>query len=369
MFPSISIQRLATAIAILFVAAGVVLAQKRDPLPVPDIPGFRTLKCDFHLHTVFSDGDVWPTTRVQEAWRDGLDAISITDHDDYRPHSEDVQKDLSRPYVIAAPVARQLGLILIPGVEITRGDVHFNALFVTEPNLFAGTEMIAALRQAREQGAIVFWNHPHWRNVRGWPEAVDAAHKQGLFTGVELVNGSTFHADAYPFIESKKLAILSNSDYHQSAPGERRTRPITLVFATNADSESVREAMRAHRSAAWMGGEVWGSEEHLKALWKGAVKTLQSEIRLQGKQRQANLQIHNASALPFNLKVKNAPSWLSAKNVSLAAESIGSLSLSLQGGAPEEDSTAELQLEITNFHTAPGKNLVVSLPIKIVRVQ
>ena len=39
-------------------AAAPAAAQHRDALPVPDLPGYRTLKCDFHTHTVFSDGEV-----------------------------------------------------------------------------------------------------------------------------------------------------------------------------------------------------------------------------------------------------------------------------------------------------------------------
>ena len=42
----------------------------------PDIPGYFTLKCDLHQHTVFSDGYVWPTIRVKEAIKDNLDAIA-----------------------------------------------------------------------------------------------------------------------------------------------------------------------------------------------------------------------------------------------------------------------------------------------------
>ena len=49
-----------------------VSAQDRVEINIPDIPGYRTLKCDFLMHTVFSDGDVWPTVRVQEAWAEGL---------------------------------------------------------------------------------------------------------------------------------------------------------------------------------------------------------------------------------------------------------------------------------------------------------
>jgi len=36
---------------------------------IPDIPGYYTIKCDLHMHTVFSDGKVWPTVRVDAAIR------------------------------------------------------------------------------------------------------------------------------------------------------------------------------------------------------------------------------------------------------------------------------------------------------------
>lgn len=53
-------------------------AQTRNEIQIPDLKGYETLKCDFHIHTVFSDGTVWPTVRVDEAYREGLDAISLT---------------------------------------------------------------------------------------------------------------------------------------------------------------------------------------------------------------------------------------------------------------------------------------------------
>src|SRR2546425_10330855 len=124
--------------------AGGASAQERDPLPVPDLPGLKTLKADFHLHTVFSDGEVWPTVHVRDAWRDGLDAVALTDHVEYHPHASDVAVDLRRPYEVARPLAGELGVILISRVEITRpapgspatlpvGSGPFNALFVTDP--------------------------------------------------------------------------------------------------------------------------------------------------------------------------------------------------------------------------------------------
>ena len=71
---------------VLVLPASGVLAQVRRELHIPDIMGYKTLKCDFHMHTVFSDGAVWPTVRVDEAWQEGLDALAITDHIEYQPH-------------------------------------------------------------------------------------------------------------------------------------------------------------------------------------------------------------------------------------------------------------------------------------------
>ncbi len=66
-------------------------AQTRHEIDIPDLKGYQTLKCDFHIHTVFSDGLVWPTVRVDEAYREGLDAIALTEHIEYRPHQKDIQ--------------------------------------------------------------------------------------------------------------------------------------------------------------------------------------------------------------------------------------------------------------------------------------
>ena len=68
----------------------------RTPVQLPNPPGWITLKCDFHLHTVFSDGLVWPTVRVEEAWRHGLDAIAITDHIEYQRFREDINTNRNR---------------------------------------------------------------------------------------------------------------------------------------------------------------------------------------------------------------------------------------------------------------------------------
>ena len=112
---------LAFLLVLSFAFTGECFAATRREVKIPDISGYRTLKCDFHTHTVFSDGQVWPTVRVEEAWREGLDAIAITDHIEYKPHKQDVKPDNDRPCDIAIKAGEEKGIILIRGAEITQG--------------------------------------------------------------------------------------------------------------------------------------------------------------------------------------------------------------------------------------------------------
>lgn len=64
-------------------------------------------KADLHLHTTASDGAVNPIDLVELVHSKGLSTIAITDHDSIVG------------YKMALPRARELGIELIPGVEIT----------------------------------------------------------------------------------------------------------------------------------------------------------------------------------------------------------------------------------------------------------
>ena len=103
------------------------IASNPDPgdraIQFPDTASHQTLVVDLHTHTVFSDGHVWPRTRVAEALRDGLDAIAITDHLEWQPHLADIpHPDRNRSYDIAVESLGDAQLIVIRGSEITRDD-------------------------------------------------------------------------------------------------------------------------------------------------------------------------------------------------------------------------------------------------------
>ncbi|MEO0754899.1 MAG: PHP domain-containing protein, partial [Pseudomonadota bacterium] len=82
------------------------------------------LTADLHTHTVFSDGQVWPTIRVEEAHRDGLDLLAMTEHLEGQPKRDDIpHPDRNRSYEVAVESlvrAGYQGLLIINGAEITR---------------------------------------------------------------------------------------------------------------------------------------------------------------------------------------------------------------------------------------------------------
>ncbi len=206
---------------ILFIAffTTQIQAQHRKEIQIPDIPGYITLKCDFHIHTIFSDGDVWPTVRVSEAWKQGLDAIAITDHIEYRPHSQDLKSDHNRSYEIAKPMADQNGIILIRGTEITRKmpPGHLNAIFITNANLIERDDWFEACREAKDQGAFIFWNHPGWKVQQPektlWWSQHTKLLEAGLLEGIEAFNDHDFYPEALKWAQEKKTYAACQLGY------------------------------------------------------------------------------------------------------------------------------------------------------------
>ena len=352
----------------------------RTALPVPDLPGFVTLKGDFHLHTVFSDGAVWPTVHVNEAWRDGLDVIALTEHAEYHPHKDDVKVDAGRSYLVAKPLADQLGVILVPGIEITKpdpytaprvlpeGSAHFNALFVTDANALNVPDLYEALRRARAQNAFVFWDHPRFRVPRAlWFPQIAKAFDEGLFAGMELVNGSFVYDEAFPWVAERRLTILANSDAHVPTPPREagHRRPITLLFAKTRDEAGVRDALEQRRTAAWLGDDVWGEEPYLKGLWDGAIR-LQAPGGPLHPGAVPILRFTNSSAIAMTLRVRETPPWMvPPESIELAAQTETLVSVPLERSAPVGRHEVALVVDVTNLHPAPGRPLTVRVPISL----
>jgi len=249
----------------------------------PDIPGYKTLKCDFHMHTVFSDGDVWPTVRVREAVNEGLDAICITEHLEYYSHSQYISGDHNSSYEIAKPYADKKDLILIRGAEITKGmpPGHFNFLFIEDANTIDSVDWKTAILQANEQGAFVFWNHPGWRmddEVPVWYAEHSWLYSRGLIQGIEIVNENSYYPLAHQWGLDSNLTLLGNSDIHAPIDlffdrNKGEHRPITLVFAKERSEEGIREALDSGRTAIYHKEMIIGEEWFLRELFYSSIST------------------------------------------------------------------------------------------------
>jgi len=292
-----------------------VNAQSRKEIQIPDIPGFHTLKCDFHIHTVFSDGNVWPTIRVNEAWTQGLDAIAITDHIEYRPHSKDITADHNRSYEIAKPYADKAGLILIRGTEITRKmpPGHLNAIFITDANL-----------------------------IENYPEALLWA-------------------------QEKHLTLLANSDVHDpietSYDLATTHRPVTLVFATEHTPEALKMALVNQQTAIYYEDRLVGETKFLAPIFYASIQVLNNPLRIENKVTKY-IQLHNNSDVDYDLsRINSVDGFSYQKHVVLKAHQ--TTLIEIKGTSAEIKDRAKLKLiyEVTNLTVAPAENLKVEIEV------
>ena len=367
---------LSLTVGLVALLPGVLAQEARRTRPVPDIPGYVTLKADFHLHSIFSDGEVWPTVHVREALRDGLDAVSLTEHLEYRPHKADVAGSAWRAFEVARPLADRLGVLLVPGVEITRpvpgaksdwpvGSAHFNVLFPTDVDALDTPDLAEALSRAKAQGAFVFWNHPGFMGKPAeWFPHVGALFQAGLFNGIEVVNGDQFYPEALRWAAERSLTSLACSDAHLPMPAHLKSaqRPITLVFARSRNLDGVKEALVARRTLAWLDRQVWGDAALLRALWVASV-TPQPAIGTAGAEVQVSVQ--NTSAIAFDLHVVGAPTWLTLGDAMVAAESTTVVKGRLAADAPAGSHAVDLAVQIRNLQPQSGTALEASLPLSI----
>ena len=295
--------------------------QDARSIDFPDPEGYVTLVADLHTHTVFSDGDVWPTIRIEEAAKDGIDVISFTEHLEYQPHIEDIpHPDRNRSFELGQLAVSNSDLMVIRGAEITRqinddlkAPGHINAVFIQDANKLyrydasRKEEALAqfrpqatihspaeeynaiarlwpaeqAMQEANAQSAFVFWNHPAWFAQR--PDGIatlENIHKQfiadGLLHGIEVVNMNWYSEAALQIALDNNLTILGTSDVHQLIdwdyePHHGGHRPVTLILAETNTEASVKEALFARRTVVWFNDLLIGEERNVAPLLKASL--------------------------------------------------------------------------------------------------
>ena len=360
----------------------------------PDLDNYKTLLTDFHQHTIFSDGLVWPTIRVEEAVKDGLDAISLTDHLEYQPFSRDIPNpDRNRVYLVAKDFTDRINktvdkkLIIINGQEITRSmpPGHINAIFLDDANkLLHPNDSLKGIEEANKQNAFVFWNHPGWPAQRSDGIAkLDDFHRylmdKNLLHGIEVVNELYYSEEALDITLKNNLTIMGTSDIHglidwlfkvpddnesenKNLPGHR---PITMVFAKSKDKKSIKEALFEGRTAVFYNEMLIGKEENLKPLIEKClvinnVNNLNLGYSEDGESSIKKIEIENISDAPFFLK--NLSDFTFETNsdiITIYPNSKHTIAVRTR-----ENSLGELKFEVLNGIIAPNKYAKISLIVK-----
>ncbi len=336
--------------------------------------GRHLLTADLHTHSVFSDGQVWPSIRVEEAHRDGINLLATTEHLEAQPKKADIpHPDRNRSFHVASESLKTEGfegLIVINGAEVTRGmpPGHVNAVFLNDANALLQTDAEQAMRAARDQGAFVFWNHPNWI-----PQAPDGIarlsdlHKdwiaKGLLHGIEVANGTLDgHSEhALQIALDNNLTVLGTSDIHglidwTHNAGHGGHRPMTIVLAKGRTAEDMKKALFEGATVAWSYDDILGREDNVRML-------VESCLSLEPKGYESNSTVLNVGLrndCPINFTLRNfSPETFQNFSDTIRVERHSTLPLAvrMQKGADR----LVLNLEVLNAQTGFRKTPFVTL--------
>ena len=343
-----------------------------QPFNYPNIEGYQTLKTDLHIHTVFSDGKVWPNIRVQEALRENLDAISLTEHLEYQPHLDDIpHPDRNRSYAIAMQEAKDHDLLIIHGSEITRSAPigHNNAVFIKDANKLMAEDGLTPFKEAKKQGAFVFWNHPAWyaQNPNGNPVLSDFQKERiqkGELHGIEVINSVDYAEESLALALEQNLTIMGTSDIHGLIDWDYTEkgnhRPITLVFAKEKSIASMQEALFEGRTVAVYNDLLVGKAEFLKPLIQASIQVIAAKYIT--KTQILEVKLENVSSSPLLFQNEMAYSFYSSSPV-FEIPAMGTYTLRIK--TMEAKQRIDLKLKAIGTFTAPKVSPVIQWTIPI----
>lgn len=353
------------------------------PMRFPDTPdGSLVLTADLHTHSVFSDGEVWPSVRVEEADRDGLDALAFTEHLEHQPKKADIpHPDRNRAYQVATEVAAAGeidAVMLINGAEITRGmpPGHVNAVFLQDANAVLTDNIEEAVRAANDQGAFVFWNHPNWL-----PQAPDGVAKiyplhqelirAGKLHGVEVANGTldAYSEHALGIALEYDLTILGTSDIHGLVDwthngGHGGHRPLTLVLAPERSPAALKQALFDGKTVAWINDDLIGKAENVEQVVRACLSLEPKAYSPNSSVLDVNLV--NRCPLAFTVENTGERTFHNVSDV-VRVERYGETKLQVRMN--EERRRLALDLTILNTQVRPREHLRATLSADVAAIE
>ncbi len=340
------------------------------------------ISSDLHIHSVFSDGAVWPTIRVDEAIRDSIDLISLTEHLEYQSHLSDIpHTNRNRSFQIAGGYVQNRPLAVVHGTEITKPmpPGHFNAIFIKDANKFFDKNkeplnFNKAIKEANEQGAFVFWNHPMWEANRSDGIAkLDPIHQEvidkKLLHGIEVVNFDTFSEEAMQIAIDNDLTMMGTSDVHIliawdfNIEKESFHRPITFIMSNNRTMKSIRDALFKGDTFIWYRDLIIGKSNNLKQVIDNNLEVISKGYSYRDRKVEIlQIELKNKSVAPINLNYIGEYTFHNDyKFINLEPKS----SKIIYVKTKKIKQTVDLEFEILNYVVGPKTNLKTIKTINI----
>jgi len=354
-------------------------------LEFPALPDGRfVLPVDLHTHSVFSDGMVWPDIRVEEAKRDALFAMAVSEHLEYQPKAKDIpHADRNRSFQVATDAAAvkpdatgadARPLMVINGSEITKLTIanggHMNAVFLTDANALNGlADARKQLEAANAQGAFTFWNHPYWHAQR--PNGVaelTPKHaeyiKAGLLHGIEVVNGADFSEEAFKIALDNNLTVMGTSDIHglidwdyDLANGGHRTA--TLVLTKSATADGLKAALKAGDTVAIYNDSLIGRPANVEAVARASLKVEAGDYM--GSTRMVPVMFTNTSPVDFLIESTGGQGFYDEARVFTVK---GHSSFTVMVPNVQDKANLRLTLKLLNTWVAPKEHLSIEVAPK-----
>jgi processive 1,2-diacylglycerol beta-glucosyltransferase len=256
---------------ILDLAVPEVVLPRRTIVPRATVPVNLAVKspsillCDFHSHSVFSDGRLTIPELVDFYGQRGFDVLCITDHicdhtkligrmtnltglvltmDQVDDYFETIEKEKKR-------ALEKYRLILLAGLEFNkdgltkRSSAHLLAVDLKKP-ISPGLSITQTIAEIHGQGALAIASHPHefkthWgKNTLYFWEHID--QYAPLLDAWEVANRD----DIFNPIGLKRLPFVANSDFHKP----KHIFSWKTVLFCEKEPEAIKQCIRVNRNVA-----------------------------------------------------------------------------------------------------------------------
>src|SRR5438105_2550977 len=212
--------------------------------------GYQVLKVETHLHSLHSDGQHSVSAMFEACHAASYDAVALTDHNTLSGIQE------------AAAAADRLGLVLLPGVEVTTFRGHAVVLGVTHVPEWRDLErrgMDALSHEVHAEGGLVCVSHPAALGspicsgcTWAWPVQPASVDLWEVFSAPRPSSDIPAELWRQMLAAGGQAAPVAAGDVHSTAAAAR-LKPATYVYASDRSTAGVIESLRAGRIFASSG--------------------------------------------------------------------------------------------------------------------